>query len=445
MDIDRYEQTISYLYGLLPAYQKVGSKALKKDLGNTLALCEALGNPQHDFRSILIGGTNGKGSVSSMLFSILRSAGYSAGLYTSPHLLDFRERIRTNTDLISREEVVSFVENHQQLIEEIRPSFFEFTVAMAFAHFAKKGVEWAVVEVGLGGRLDSTNILDQDLSLITNISLDHQDLLGDTLPLIAGEKAGIIKREVPTVIGQTQRETSSVFIAKALQMKSPIFFADKLWKVAWEKRQIHSNEFSVSHPPPSWEHTTRYTLDLNGSYQLTNLPTVMEACKQLQKLGTEIGDQAIRQGLAHTQELSGIRGRMEVLQEKPLLVVDTGHNEAGVAAAWEQISREPGKQVHIVWGMVQGKDHEKIVAILPTAATYYFVHPQLKRALANEKLAELATARGLVGDLYPTVSSGIEAALAASASTDKIWIGGSTFVVAEALAFWDARPLSEIS
>ena len=440
MERNRYQETIAYLYGLLPAYQELGKQAFKKDLGNTIALCEALGNPQDTFKSILIGGTNGKGSVSSMLFSIMRSAGYSVGLYTSPHLLDFRERIRTQEAMISKEEVISFVEENKQLIEAIQPSFFEFTVAMAFAHFAQKGVEWAVVEVGLGGRLDSTNVLSQDLSLITNISLDHQDLLGETLPLIAQEKAGIIKRGVPTVIGKTQKETSSVFLSKALEVKAPIFFADKLWKVGWEKRQLNHNTFTVSYPPPTWEHQQSYVLDLNGGYQLENLPVVIEACRQLQLMGVNIDETRIRKGLAHTRSLSGIRGRMEVLQEKPYLVVDTGHNEAGVAAAWEQIGQLAGNQVHIVWGMVVGKEHEKILNLLPETAQYYFVSPQLKRGLPVEILSQLAEARGLTGGSFDTVRSGLEAALEAAKPDDNIWVGGSTFVVAEALEYWDSRP-----
>lgn len=437
--MDTYQQIIEYLYGLLPAYQQTGKQAFKKDLGNTIALCEALGNPQDTFKSVLIAGTNGKGSVSSMLYSILRSAGYSVGLYTSPHLLDFRERIRTHVGLISQEEVIAFVETNQELIETIRPSFFEFTVAMAFSHFAAKEVEWAIVEVGLGGRLDSTNILNQDLSLITNISLDHQDLLGETLPLIAGEKAGIIKREVPTVIGKTQKETMSVFLSKALAVKAPIYFADKLWKVAWEKRQFNRNIFSAWYPPPNWDQQKRYELDLNGTYQLENLPLVLEACKQVGFLGTNIEDRHIQEGLSQTRSLAGFRGRMEVIQESPLLIVDTGHNEAGVAAAWEQIGQLRDQQVHIVWGMVHGKDHKKILDLLPKHAQYYFVAPQLKRALPSEQLLRIAEAQGLRGKAYTSVSSGAEAALKVASDEDLIWIGGSTFVVAEALRFWDAR------
>ena len=439
METDRYQQTIAFLYGLLPAYQQVGKQAFKKDLGNTLALCEALGNPQRSFKSVLIGGTNGKGSVSSMLYSIMRAAGYSVGLYTSPHLLDFRERIRTQEALISQEEVISFVEENRQLIETVGPSFFEFTVAMAFAHFAQKGVEWAIVEVGLGGRLDSTNILSQDLSLITNISLDHQDLLGETLPLIAKEKAGIIKKEVPTLIGKTQKETTSVFLSKGLAVQAPIYFADRLWRVAWKKRQVNRNTFSVAYPPPNWEQQKIYELDLNGSYQLENLPIVFEACKQLQLQGVRIDDSHIRTGLAQTQALSGFRGRMEVLQERPLLIVDTGHNEAGVAAAKDQIEQLAGQEMHLVWGMVQGKDHKKILDLLPKKAQYYFVAPQLKRALPLDELLSLAEGRDLIGKSFSSVRSGIEAALLAASPEDKIWIGGSTFVVAEALEFWDSR------
>ena len=437
MNEERYSQTVDYLYSLLPAYQKIGGSALKKNLDNIQALCEALGNPQTQFRSVLIAGTNGKGSVSSMLFSIMRAAGYSVGLYTSPHLLDFRERIRVNEAFITREEVISYVEKQQELIEKIRPSFFEFTVAMAFDYFAQKEIEWAMVEVGLGGRLDSTNILQQDLSLITNISLDHQHLLGNTLQEIAFEKAGIIKEGVPTLIGETQVETSGVFLQQAWKSQAPILFADRLWKAQWEERQIDANQFSVSSPPPHWEEKYSYSLDLNGDYQLKNLPVVMEACGQLRQMGVHISEKSIQRGLSQTRRYSGLRGRMEVLSKEPFILIDTGHNEAGVRAVWEQFEKIPAKRIHIVWGMVVDKEHNEILDILPENAEYYFVQPHLRRAYPSEKLREMGKSKGLKGSSYPSVQEGIHEMLKKVGPEDKVWIGGSTFVVAEALAFWE--------
>ena len=313
---------------------------------------------------------------------------------------------------------------------------------MAFAYFAQKEVEWAIVEVGLGGRLDSTNILQQELSLITNISLDHQHILGNTLQEIASEKAGIIKKGIPTLIGETQADTTAVFLQQAWELQAPIIFADKHWQVQWEERKINANQFSVSTPPPNWEQTTRYTLDLNGDYQLKNIPLIMEACRQLQAMGVHISTKAIDQGLAHTQAHSGLRGRMEVLTESPFIVVDTGHNEAGVKAAWEHIKKIPSRQVHIIWGMVADKDHKPILRLLPKDANYYFVQPGLQRAFPSKELAILGKEQGLKGPYFSSTEEGLNHALQELDSQDTLWIRGSTFVVAEALVYWREYPFT---
>ena len=428
-----YSDTVSYLYSLLPAYQRVGAPAMKKDLQNTLDLCEALGNPQDTFKSVLIAGTNGKGSVSSMLFSVVQSAGYNVGLYTSPHLLDFRERIRVNQSYVDQQFVVDFVEQHKKLIQKIQPSFFEFTVAMAFAYFAEKGVDWAIVEVGLGGRLDSTNVLNQKLSLITNISYDHQAFLGDSLEEIAQEKAGIIKSAVPTIIGETQPPTSGVFLAKAWEKKSPIYFADTLWLAQGIHEKIFQTTVQVYFSPLSWKSRRTYKMDLIGSYQLKNLPIVLEAVRQLKKMGLSLTEKAVRKGLANTKKLSGLRGRMDIVSTEPLVILDTAHNEAGVRETLSFLEKQSSTNFHIVWGMVKDKEHEKILRLLPKDAHFYFVHPEIDRGLKSDTLAAKAQDVDRNGNAYSTVKQGIQVALKRAHPSDKIWIGGSTFVVAEAL------------
>ncbi|MEM6628321.1 MAG: folylpolyglutamate synthase/dihydrofolate synthase family protein [Bacteroidota bacterium] len=441
MDKKIYLDTISYLYSLLPAYQKVGAKAMKKDLQNTLDLCEALGNPQQKFKSVLIAGTNGKGSVSSMLFSVLHSSGYKVGLYTSPHLLDFRERIRVNLSYVSQEYVVDFVGRHKALIEKVAPSFFEFTVAMAFSYFAEQEVEWAIVEVGLGGRLDSTNIIQQSLSVITNISYDHQEFLGDTLEEIAGEKAGIIKSNAPTIIGESSHKTSKIFLKKAQENQSSVYFADTRWLAEFINPDLFHTQISVRFPPHTWQSQRTYEMGLAGTYQLKNLPTVLEAIRQLKKMGVKLPEKAVQTGLINTAEISGLRGRMEVLSQDPLVVVDTAHNEAGVQQTLSYLQTLPAHTFHIVWGMVKDKAHIKILRLLPKDALYYFVHPNLDRGLKSEKLAQKAVEAGLAGDFYSSVKEGVQSALKAAGPSDKIWIGGSTFVVAEALQIsWNSSP-----
>jgi len=436
-----YKETLTYLYSLLPMYQRQGQPAFKKDLRNTILLCEALGNPQNRFSSIHVGGTNGKGSVTAMLHSIGVAAGYKVGLYTSPHLIDFRERIRVNTANISEREVIAFVQQHQSLIEQIQPSFFEFTVVMAFDHFARHQVDWAIIEVGLGGRLDSTNVIRPALSVITNISYDHMDMLGETLPEIAGEKAGIIKPGIPVVIGQTHEETQEVFRQKATTEQAPIFFADQL---------IETRQIQFSWPYASFGlvdtqgNSLELEMDLVGTYQAHNLATTWVALDQLTSSGFETTLATRKQGLKQVKPTAGLRGRMERLLSHPSVWIDTAHNLDSVQAALYQLNQLPTNRLHIVWGMVKEKDHEAIMRLLPRKATYYFVRPDVPRGLDQAILQEKAERIGLKGTSYQTVKLGLAAALKAADQQDIIWVSGSTFVVAEILTEWDTTPPEDL-
>ncbi len=427
-----YLQTIEYLYARLPMFTRVGASAIKKDLHNTLALCAALGDPQHQFRSVHVGGTNGKGSTSHMLAAVLQTAGYKTGLYTSPHLLDFRERIRINGEMIDPATVTEFVARIQPLIEQIEPSFFEVTVAMAFEHFARQQVDIAIVEVGLGGRLDSTNIITPLLSIITNIGLDHTQLLGSTLREIAAEKAGIIKPGVPVVIGQHQPEVSAVFGDKARGMQAKLVTASDEWISSTSSARAGSERIiRLSRADGTDEQ--QYTLDLAGIYQLKNVKTVRSAVEELRLQGFDIKDIHIAEALRNVQKLTGFAGRWQVLGQNPLVIADTGHNADGIREVVEQLESLPFKQLHLVLGMVKDKDASAVLDLLPRSARYYFCQPNLERARPVQDLTDEARAAGLNGNSYPSVNAALRAATRQATSNDVIFIGGSTFVVAEAL------------
>lgn len=426
-----YIQTLDYLYTRLPMFTRIGAAAMKKDLHNTIAMCNSLGNPQDKFKTIHVGGTNGKGSTSHMLAAVLQKAGYKTGLYTSPHLKDFRERIRVNGEMISEDFVVSFTLQEQKLIEELNPSFFEVTVAMAFAYFEAQKVDVAIIEVGLGGRLDSTNIITPELSVITNISFDHTNLLGNTLGEIAFEKAGIIKPGVPVIIGERQEETADIFIKKAKETGSTLVFANEQLRVEGvHKEGIHLVANIHNHESCIFE---SLKLDLTGSYQLKNVLQVIEAVNQLNSLGFTIPKAAVYTALANTVEITGLQGRWQTLSEKPLVICDTGHNLAGIHEVLDNIAATPHDQLHIVIGMLKDKDITSVLELLPKTAKYYFCQPLLERAMPADELAQRAEILHLVGDVFPTVALALISAKDNAATDDLIFIGGSTFVVAEVL------------
>ncbi len=423
-----YQETLDYLYAQLPMFHRVGAAAYKNTLENTLALDRSWDHPHRKFRTVHVAGTNGKGSVSHSLAAILQCAGYKTGLYTSPHLVDFRERIRINGAMISEEAVVSFVEQFKHFNENARlePSFFELTVAMAFDNFAAEQVDVAVVEVGLGGRLDSTNIITPDLSLITNISYDHTNLLGNTLSAIAGEKAGIIKPGIPVLIGESHPETRGVFLEKAEQVGTLVFFAEE--RVQTEK--LGDNVFRLKGPNSE---ALELSCGLNGDYQSKNLSTVYAAVELLRKQGYAISAEAVAKGLAEVCSLTGLQGRWQTLGTHPLVICDTGHNEAGIAFVAQQLANMPRKNLLMVLGMVNDKAIDKMLALLPGEATYFFTQASIERALGANELRLLAQANGLQGGSYPNVKSAVEAALTHAQPDDLVFIGGSTYVVGEAL------------
>lgn len=405
-------------------YQRVGTVAYKADLVNTLALCEALDNPHKKFRSVHIAGTNGKGSTSHMLAAILQSAGYTTGLYTSPHLKEFTERIRIDGQEISREFVVDFVARIKPEIDRIQPSFFEMTVAMAFDYFASQKVDIAVIEVGLGGRLDSTNVITPVASLITNISFDHMDLLGDTLSKIASEKAGIIKAGIPVVISEDQQEVKNVFKLKAKEVQAPIFFATE--SVSIERAGDH---FDVRYNDLPW--LSDVTPQLNGNYQQRNLPGVLKMVRLLNENGFNISDQQVIDGIEHVVDITHLKGRWQKLSELPLVICDTGHNPDGIREVVEQIKSTPHNRLHVVLGMVKEKDLTSVIGLLPKEANYYFCQAKIPRALDADLLMEKAAQHGLRGVVIKDVNEAIREARRHAAAEDIIFIGGSTFVVAE--------------
>lgn len=413
-------------------FTRVGASAFKKDLTNTIILCEALDNPQDKFKSIHVAGTNGKGSTSHMLASVLQAQGYKTGLYTSPHLKDFRERIRINGKMMSKTEVVSFVKDQQKLIEKTEPSFFEVTVAMAFDHFAKHEVDVAVIEVGLGGRLDSTNIITPQISVITNISLDHMNMLGNTLAEIAGEKAGIIKKDIPVVIGETQEESAPVFINKAKTVAAPIIFADAV--LTAQDFRIKNNKLSLSVYKEGEVKYKNLRSDLTGVYQHKNILTVLETLTILnEKTEIKIDQEAIYKGMSQVKKQTGLQGRWQTLGKNPLVICDTGHNEAGITEVIKNITQTSYQKLHIVFGMVKDKDISKVLSLMPKNATYYFCKPDLERGLPADELKEQAATFNLNGNSYVSVAEAKEKAIQSAHQKDLVFIGGSTFVVAEAI------------
>lgn len=420
-----YTETLEYLYDNLPMFQRVGASALKKDLTNTLRLCEALGNPQRSFRTVHIAGTNGKGSSAHMLASILQTAGNKTGLYTSPHLKEFTERIRVNGRGVSQKFVVDFVNRAASLIGDIRPSFFEITVVMAFDYFSHEGVDVAVVETGLGGRLDSTNVISPLVSLITNIGWDHKELLGYTLPEIAAEKAGIIKRGVPVVISERQEEVQDVFIKKAAQEESDIFFASDEYVVALKPGRKFMDIFRDK---------TIVLRDVNfpllGYYQNRNLPGVMKTVELLQSTFPLTDDQ-IKRGLEDVLVNTGLKGRWQILSTTPTVVCDTAHNIDGVREVFKQIAAMRFNHLLIVWGMVKDKDIKQILEEMPREAYYYFCQAKIPRALEANRLQQEASNFGLNGEVVADVNEACRAARRKATAQDLIFIGGSTYVVAE--------------
>lgn len=429
-----YPEVLEFLYSQLPMFQRTGSAAYKDNLDNTIRLDELFGHPHRFFKTIHVAGTNGKGSVSHMLASVLQEAGYKTGLYTSPHLKDFRERIRVNGEMITPEAVVRFTEQYLEKneIEKLEPSFFELTVSMAFDYFRSQQVDVAVIEVGLGGRLDSTNIITPEVSVITNISFDHMALLGNTLPKIAAEKAGIIKNGVPVVIGETSPETITVFKYFAEKAAAPIFFADQEYVADYsmmtiggkQSLNIRRNE-ELAYPD--------LQLDLLGIYQRHNVPTVLKTIDILNEKGWNLSEVAIRQGLANTIINTGLLGRWQILGHNPLIVCDTGHNPAGIRIVVEQIKQTAWKDLHFLIGMVNDKDQDEVLALLPLNAQYYFTKAAIPRAAEPEELAAKAEKFGLKGACYSTVQQAFSAALKNAGQNDLVFVGGSTFVVAEVL------------
>ncbi len=421
-----YAETIQYLFNATPVFEKIGAPAYKEGLGTTIALDEHFGHPHTHYRTIHVAGTNGKGSCSHSLAAILQSEGYKVGLYTSPHLVDFRERIRVNGQCISENFVIDFVEHERAFFEPLHPSFFELTTAMAFKYFADQAVDIAVIEVGLGGRLDCTNIITPILSVITNISFDHTQFLGHTLALIAGEKAGIIKKGIPVVIGENNSKTRPVFEKKAFEKHAPVIFAE-------DSKEI----ISTQHLPHSILYHTRHygdlTGELQGEYQVKNTNTILHAAKVLQDQGILHHGESIVRGLSQVCALTGLEGRWQQLSDHPTVICDTGHNVGGWEYLCRQIAEYPCKQRRIVFGMVDDKDIDHVMKMLPADAIYYFTKATTKRAIPEEKVHKIATSYGLTGNAYPSVPDAYKKALADAGKEDFIFVGGSSYIVADLL------------
>jgi dihydrofolate synthase/folylpolyglutamate synthase len=429
-----YQQVLDFLYSQLPMFQRTGAAAYKDNLDNTIRLDKMFDHPHHSFKTIHVAGTNGKGSVSHILASILQEAGYKTGLYTSPHLKDFRERIRVNGEMIPEEAVVKFTESFQvkNKTEKLEPSFFELTVSMAFDYFRSRNVDVAVIEVGLGGRLDSTNIITPEVSVITNISFDHMALLGDTLPKIAAEKAGIIKKDVPVVVGETTPETSFVFEQFAEKLQTRLSFADQEYRTDYSMLTIDGKQ-SLNIRKNSELFYTDLKLDLLGIYQRHNVPTVLKAIDLLNEKDWNLAEDIIRKGLLNVVANTGLQGRWQIIGRNPLTICDTGHNPGGIKLVVEQINQTAWKQLHIVIGMVNDKDQNEVLSMLPANAHYYFTKASIPRAAEPEVLASKAEKFGLKGICYPSVRQALSAALANAGENDLVFVGGSTFVVAEIL------------
>lgn len=422
-----YEQTLHHLYNTLPLYSNIGTKAYKADLNNTFALCKYLGDPQNEITTIHVAGTNGKGSTSHMLASVFQQNGYRTGLYTSPHLKDFRERIKINGEMIQQDFVIHFVERMQAFSEQVQPSFFELTFVMALEYFKQEKVDIAIIETGLGGRLDSTNVITPEISVITNIGFDHMDILGDTLDKIAFEKAGIIKDGIPVVIGETIPETKQVFIEKANEKNAPIYFAQEKYKLISVKPIDGQLQIEVKN---SFNKSKQYNLDLTGLYQAKNLLTVLTVIDILKKK-ILLKEENIAAGLANVKLLSGLHGRWEIIHREPMVVLDVAHNVDGIRQIIYQIKNSIYEKLHIVFGMVKDKEIDKVLEILPKDATYYFTKAQIPRALPEAELSERASKYDLKGSAFNNVNKALKAAMAKASQKDMIIVCGSVFVVGE--------------
>jgi dihydrofolate synthase/folylpolyglutamate synthase len=431
----RYRETLEYLFAQLPMFQRIGQAAYKKDLTNISALCQHLGNPQLRFPCIHVAGTNGKGSVSNMLAAVFSASGYKTGLYTSPHYRDFRERVRIDGKPIPARDVSRFVDNHRPAFDRIGPSFFEWTTALAFDHFARRQVDIAIIETGLGGRFDSTNIVQPLLSVITNISFDHMNILGDTLPQIASEKAGIIKPGIPVVVGESHPETQAVFLSAARRCQSRLFFADQSVRVLPGPRNGQHALYTIQQDDPPMEQSI--SLEHLGEYQQYNLATVWKAlsvfAEGCTKLPSPRRPLRIPEGLARLRSLTGFIGRWELLQENPRIICDSAHNEAGIRQVLSALANMHYQRLHIVFGTVSDKDPDNMLRLLPETATYYFAKAKVPRGLDAQELQQQARRLGRVGKSYASVRTALASARRKAAPDDLIFVGGSIFVVAEVI------------
>ena len=425
-----YQETITYLYNSAPLFQNIGQGAYKEGLSNTHALDKYFGHPHRKFRTIHVAGTNGKGSCSHTMAAVLQSSGYKVGLYTSPHLVDFRERIRVNGTPVEEQFVVDFVARHRAFFEPLHPSFFELTTAMAFLYFAEQEVDVAVIEVGLGGRLDCTNIISPYLTVITNISFDHVGFLGDTLAKIAHEKAGIIKPHTPIIIGEHTDETRPVFETEAAEKSAPITFAQDT--PLYVKKE-NDTDRDIYHGTPYGA----LSAELRGDCQEKNVRPLFHTIGALMDAGYKISKEAVHEGFNNVCSLTGLRGRWQQLMTSPRLVCDTGHNIGGFQYIVPQIMAQPCKRLHIVFGMVNDKDINAVLALMPKHATYYFAQASVARAMASHELAALAAKHNLHGTTYPTVAEATRAALREADAEDFIYVGGSSFIVADLLTDWE--------
>lgn len=421
-----YDETVTYLFNCAPPFQQVGGAAYKEGLSTTIALDNHLGNPHRKFRTIHVAGTNGKGSTSHTLAAILQESGYKVGLYTSPHLIDFRERMRANGTPASKEYVMDFVERHRAFFEPLQPSFFELTTAMAFNYFAEQNVDVAIIEVGLGGRLDCTNIITPELCIITNISPDHTQFLGNTLQEIASEKAGIIKNGIPVVIGETTTETKEVFAQKAKESNAPIIFAEEEALLTAATPMDNGYRYSSTV-------FGEFCGELGGDYQQKNTNTLLSAINILRGKGFTITEESLRKGFTNVCKLTGLMGRWQKIQENPRVICDAGHNIGGIKYITEQLARVDCRELRIVFGMVNDKDITSVLKMMPKNAEYYFTQASIKRAMPADDLKNMAERFGLMGNSHPNVKEALEAALSDSSDDDFIFVGGSCFIVADLL------------
>lgn len=428
-----YQETIEYLYNITPLFQNVGKAAYKEGLDNTLKLDAFFEHPHKKFKTIHIAGTNGKGSCSHTIAAILQSAGYKTGLYTSPHLVDFSERIRVNGNPIEKDFVVKFVEENKYFFEPLHPSFFELTTSMAFLYFAHKEVDVAVIEVGLGGRLDCTNVIHPDLSIITNISFDHTQFLGHTLSAIASEKAGIIKENTPVIIGEYNSETREVFENKARQMNANIIFAEDSKLIT---EAVHTDDGHFIYQSSLINNLYG---ELGGNYQLKNTNTILNSIIKLKDLGYKINEQNIREGFKNVCQLTGLMGRWQKLEDNPTIICDTGHNIGGIEYITEQLSKMKYDKLHIVIGMVNDKDINGVISLLPENAVYYFTQASVKRALPAEEIKKIGNSHGLKGEAYKNVKEALYAAKQNASEKDMIFVGGSTFIVADLIVLYSIK------